>query len=122
MAAGPVLVVDDEPEMVAFLSELLEGEGYRVIGTTDGIEGLGLLLTAKPSMVVLDLHMPVVDGVHFARSIQMYGLSLPVILITGYGEAPQWARLIGATAYLQKPFHVGDLLDVIGEVYSGYSG
>lgn len=118
MAEGPILVVDDEPEMVEFLSELLASEGYKVVTAKDGHEGLGVLLMEKPSVVVLDLDMPVVDGVNFARSAGTYGVTPSIILITGYEEAPQWARLMGAKVYLKKPFEVSALLAAVGDAYA----
>ena len=117
MGRGPVLIVDDEPAMVDLVSELLEKEGYKVLSATDGMQGLGLLVMERPAVVILDLDMPVIDGVNFAKTVETYGLSPKIILMTGYPEVPQWARLVGATAYLQKPFQVSELLRVIGEVY-----
>ncbi len=118
MGQGPVLVVDDEPDMVALLSDVLESKGYRVVSATDGMKGLGVLLMERPEVVILDLDMPVVDGVNFAKSAETYGISPPIILITGYSEVPQWAKLVGAMAYLQKPFEIDELLALVGDVYS----
>ncbi|MEO5953761.1 MAG: response regulator [Chloroflexia bacterium] len=118
MAYGPVLVVDDEPETVAFLLELLEAEGYRVVTAKDGFDGLGVLLMEEPRVVVLDLDMPIVDGVNFAKTAQSYGVTPSIVMITGYDEAPQWARLMGAKAYLKKPFDIPELLAVIQEAYN----
>lgn len=118
MAHGPVLVVDDEPETVAFLMELLEAEGYRVVTAKDGFDGLGVLLMEEPRVVVLDLEMPVVDGMNFAKTAQSYGVLPSIILITGYDEAPQWARLMGAKAFLRKPFNIPELLAAIQDAYN----
>lgn len=116
MSQRPVLVVDDEPAIVAFVAEALEHEGYKVVTATDGMSGLGMLLLENPEAVVLDLDMPVVDGVSFVKSAATHGVSLPIILMTGASEVPQWARLLGATAYLQKPFEISELLAAVESV------
>ena len=116
MGQGPVLVVDDEPEFVALLSDVLEQQGYAVVSATDGIQGLGALILERPEVILLDLDMPVIDGVGFAKKAETYGVSAPIILMTGHSEVPQWARLVGATAYLRKPFEVTELLQIVGEV------
>jgi DNA-binding response OmpR family regulator len=117
MGQGPVLVVDDEPDFAALLSDVLESEGYRVLTATNGMQGLGILIMERPNVVILDLDMPVVDGVSFAKSAQTYGVSPPIILMTGYSEVPQWARLVGAIGYLQKPFEFSELIRLVSSVF-----
>jgi CheY-like chemotaxis protein len=111
-----VLVVADAPDFVALLSDVLEKQGYDVVSATNGIQGLGALILERPEVIILDLDTPVTDGVGFAKKAETYGVSAPIILLTGYPEVPQWARLVGAAAYLTKPFEVTELLQIVGEV------
>jgi CheY-like chemotaxis protein len=107
-----VLVVEDDPELRELLRVALTGDGYVVSTAANGREALRhLRSTASTCIIVLDLALPVMDGRQF-RAAQLRDRSLawiPVVLVSGDGEAAQHARQLGARSLVRKPVDV-DLL------------
>jgi len=104
-----VLVVEDDPELRELLRVALTGDGYAVSTAANGREALGCLRsTASTCIIVLDLALPVMDGRQF-RAAQLRDRSLawiPVVLVSGDGEAGQYARQLGARSLVRKPVDV----------------
>ena len=113
MPSAPILVVDDDPSIRSTISELLELEGYPVATAADGEEALQAVERARPSLVLLDMRMPVLDGWGFAREVKARGLRLPIVVMTAAQDARRWAQEIEADGYVSKPFNVTDLLDAV---------
>ena len=107
-----VLVVDDEPDIVAMLRESLEDEGFSVATATNGMEALCILERMPPSVVLLDMQMPIVDGATFARIVRSRGLNVPIIVMTAGSSASRWARVINADGFISKPFDVDSVIAV----------
>jgi CheY-like chemotaxis protein len=112
-ASAPILVVDDDPTILATVAETLDLEGYPVVTATNGVEALEAIERVLPSLVLLDMRMPVLDGWGFVRVLRERGLSLTVVVMTATADARRWANEIGAQGVLPKPF---DLDDLIAEV------
>jgi CheY-like chemotaxis protein len=114
MAGGaPVLVVDDDPSIRDFVEAALESEGYRVLSAPDGEIALGLV-EHQPCAVLLDMRMPVLDGWGFAAAYrERPGARAPIVVMTAAENAEAWAREIGATSVLAKPFRLDDLLAIV---------
>ncbi|MGH2352107.1 MAG: response regulator [Chloroflexota bacterium] len=112
----PILVVDDDPSIRNVLSEILAMEGYRVETAANGAEALRALERTRPSLVLLDMRMPVLNGWDFARALSHRGVKLPIVVMTAAQDAGRWAAEIGADAYLPKPFELLDLLDTVERV------
>lgn|SRR2546426_4715534 len=110
---GTILVVDDDPSILATISEILELEGYEVRTATNGQEALASVERELPSLVLLDMRMPVLDGWGFARGLRERGLDVKVLVMTAAENARHWAREIGANDYLAKPFELSDLLSAV---------
>jgi len=83
-----ILIVDDEPDIITFLSALLEENGYASVSAKDGTEGLELLRAEKPDLVLLDLMMPKKSGITMFQELRKDpGLTdIPVIVVTGVSE------------------------------------
>ncbi|HEX8600625.1 MAG TPA: response regulator [Chloroflexia bacterium] len=113
---GPILVIDDEPEILSTVATILEFEGYEVEQAANGAEGLDCIERNRPSLVLLDMRMPVLNGWDFARILKEKGVHLPIIVMTAAQDARQWAREVGASGYIAKPFDVDDLLTTVGEL------
>lgn len=113
MAGAPILVVDDDPSIRATVSAILELEGYPVHSVEDGAQALEAVEQERPSLVLLDMRMPVLDGWGFARAIKERGLRLPILVMTAAQDARRWALEIGADGYLAKPFDLLDLLRAV---------
>ncbi|HWC30696.1 MAG TPA: response regulator transcription factor [Dehalococcoidia bacterium] len=109
--AKTVLVVDDEPTLVATLKYNLEREGYRVVSAGDGEKAITLARTERPDLMILDLMLPAVDGLEVCRILRRE-MSLPILMLTArVGEVDKVVGLeIGADDYVTKPFSTRELL------------
>jgi CheY-like chemotaxis protein len=112
-AQRPVLVVDDDDETRAAERQLLGDNGYRVVEARDGAEALWFIQHDPPSLVVLDVHMPDVDGPSFARELRMALRHVPLVIVTAAPDPRREADRCNAEAYLAKPFNSTDLLRVV---------
>jgi len=109
--AEKVLLVDDDEKLRNLLKEYLEGYGYRVLTLVDGSAVPETIERESPDIVILDIMMPVKDGLDVLREIRMT-FAIPVIMLTAKGEASD--RIVGlelgADDYLPKPFDPRELL------------
>jgi CheY-like chemotaxis protein len=115
---GPrVILVDDDEANLLLLREVLVSEGVTVLGTaTDGEAGVRLAREVRPDAVLMDLLMPVMDGLQATRAIRAEGLPTEVVILTFYDELlSEPAAEAGAFAYLVKGCSVALMLDVIGQ-------
>jgi two-component system alkaline phosphatase synthesis response regulator PhoP len=114
MATRTILVVDDEPGIVAIARDYLDRAGFRVISAGDGVTALRLARTERPSLLVLDLMLPGMDGLDVARALREDPASraLPIIMLTARVEETD--KLIGlelgADDYITKPFSPRELV------------
>src|SRR6202035_165999 len=107
-----ILVVEDEPAMVAGLRDNFEFEGYEVITARDGVEGLQRALDETPDLVVLDVMMPRMSGLEVCKQLRAQRGSIPIIMLTARGqELDKVVGLeLGADDYVTKPFSIRELL------------
>jgi two-component system NtrC family response regulator len=107
-----ILIVDDEPNYLIVLSELLRDEGYEVFTATGGAEGFEMVRQLDLNLVITDMQMPEVDGLQLLLKIKEFNEDLPVIMITAYAEVEKAvsAMQAGAFSYLAKPFSNDELL------------
>ena len=108
----PVLVVEDDEVIRAFVIATLGAEGYPVVGTTNGAEALECVSQYTPRVIVLDLNMPIMDG----RALP--GPHAPVILCTATYRCEEVAEQLAADGCLPKPFDLDDLLAEVGRFTS----
>ncbi|MGH7322421.1 MAG: response regulator [Candidatus Rokuibacteriota bacterium] len=110
-----VLVVDDDKELRTLLRRALEGEGHRVVDHGTGTGVLGLLEAARFDAVVLDRELPGVSGLDLLPVLRRRHPDTAVILITSFGGTRIAAEALrrGAAEYLEKPFHMDDLLEAV---------
>jgi CheY-like chemotaxis protein len=108
-------VVDDDPDILEALSEILESEGFGIRQARNGLEALELVAKLQPNLILLDLMMPVMDGWEFAE--RMRGRSdwaqIPVIVLSADRNIGTKARELGALGYLAKPFELNELLTMV---------
>src|SRR2546422_453248 len=107
-----ILIVEDEPAMVAGLRDNFEYEGYEVISAHDGIAGLERALAENPDLVVLDVMMPRMSGLEVCKQLKAKRPSLPIIMLTARGqEVDKVVGLeLGADDYVTKPFSIRELM------------
>ena len=109
-ARTPILVVDDDPQTLRYVRDALAGPGYAPLVTGDPEEVPGLIRSAKPRPVLLDLMLPGADGIELMKQVPELA-DLPVIFISGYGRDETIARALeaGAADYIVKPFSPKEL-------------
>jgi len=108
-----ILVAEDEAIIRMDLIEMLQGAGYEVVAAaTNGQEAIELAVEHKPDLAILDVKMPVLDGISAAAKIIEIA---PVLMLTAFSqkELVERARDAGVMAYVVKPFTIGDLLPAI---------
>ncbi len=121
---GPVrvLIAEDEALIRLDLREMLEEEGFAVVGeVADGASAVRLARELLPDLVILDVKMPVMDGIEAAEEISRERLSA-ILILTAFSqrELVERARRAGELAYLVKPFQKHDLLPAIGIAISRF--
>lgn len=117
-----VIIADDESIIRLDLKKMLEAMGHEVIGeAADGQKATELVRALKPDVVLLDIKMPVMDGLDAAKLIAEEKLA-PVVLLTAYSQKDliERAKDAGVFAYLIKPFKESDLLPAIEIAISRY--
>jgi DNA-binding response OmpR family regulator len=112
MAEEKVLIVDDSIELTNLLENILPYGGYQAISATTGEEGLRLVLELGPDLILVDLELPDITGLRFLEMLNQQGLTIPTIMMTGYGSEGVAARALrlGASGYLIKPFTTEEVL------------
>ena len=112
MSEGPILVVDDEASIVTYVRLGLELEGFEVVTATTGNEAMEALASLTPSLVVLDVMLPDIDGLTICKRVRERGSDIPILMLTALSESEDVVRGLdsGADAYLPKPFKLQELL------------
>jgi DNA-binding response OmpR family regulator len=107
-----ILIVEDEPNMVAGLRDNFEFEGYEVLTAYDGEDGLKRALAESPDLLILDVMMPKLSGLEVCKQLKAKRPSIPIIMLTARGqEVDKVVGLeLGADDYVTKPFSIRELL------------
>ncbi|HKR84552.1 MAG TPA: response regulator transcription factor [Terriglobales bacterium] len=107
-----ILIVEDEPNMVAGLRDNFEFEGYEVLTAYDGEQGLQRAMAESPDLVVLDVMMPKMSGLEVCKQLRAKRPSIPIIMLTARGqEVDKVVGLeLGADDYVTKPFSIRELI------------
>ena len=100
-----VLVVDDEPQAVELLEEFLPAKGYAVVGASGGEEALRRLKEERPHLMLLDIRMPVMDGLEVLRRAREIDREVGIVMVTAVNEESigREALRMGAYDYITKP-------------------
>jgi two-component system response regulator GlrR len=116
-ARARVLVVDDDPDLLALMSMRLGAAGYEVLAAASGAEALGLFHTRKPRVVITDLRMDEMDGHALFERLHESAPGVPVIMLTAHGTIPDAvaATQRGVFSFLTKPFDGRQLLALVAE-------
>jgi CheY-like chemotaxis protein len=112
-AGARVLVVDDDPSILDTVTSILTSEGFQVMAANGGQQALGLLSSWHPTLVLLDMRMPIMDGWAVAAAMRDAGSKVPIVVMTAAESAKKWADEIGAAGHLAKPFLLDELIDCV---------
>jgi DNA-binding response OmpR family regulator len=107
-----ILVVEDEPRILAFVTRRLEAEGFLVDPAADGVAALEAVAVSRPDLVVLDLLLPRIDGLSVLQQLAQEHPTLPVVILSARTDLPTKLRgfELGAWDYLGKPFSLDELV------------
>ncbi len=113
-----VLVVDDEAIVLKSCRAVLEADGCEVLTAGSVAEALPLIHAQAPMLLLVDVKMPVQDGMYLMRRLKEMGIDLPVVVMSGYSTAEtiHEAKRLGAVTFISKPFTPDELSVTVGSV------
>lgn len=113
--AHRILVVDDQPSVRRLLTELFRTDGMDVVTAPDGAQAIEVARASRPSLAVVDMRMPVLDGVGAIVGLKELHPDLPILLMTAVGDTERVAEAIrlGAFQAITKPFDVFKLRELV---------
>jgi DNA-binding response OmpR family regulator len=111
-----ILVVDDEENIRELYRDELAEEGYRVELAENGIQALAKFESFRPDLVLLDVMMPGMDGIEVLRRIREKNPSIPVLLLTAFGEFKQDFNTWASDAYIVKSADVSELKQTVRQL------
>lgn len=111
-----ILVVEDDTDYAFLLATLLRHEGYAAVIAQDGVQALRRIFTELPDLMVLDLHLPLLDGCDVLEELRAHYPETPVIVVSGMPDAKTRAMAAGATAVLTKPLDINDFLGTVATI------
>ncbi len=115
-ARQPILVVEDNPDLLEVLGMLLDFEQYHVALTADGQEAIDWLTHERPALMILDWRLPKVGGDRvIAETRERYGRQVPILVLSAVADSEE-ALQAGADAYLRKPYVIEQLVDAIARL------
>ena len=113
----PILVVDDDEVLCQVMAEGLRHAGYNTRTAANGMDALFALEAQEPSVLILDLRMPLVDGWELAEELKMWDMKVPIVVVSGATlDVAATAEQMGAVDFLMKPFDLRDLIDKVDRV------
>ena len=120
-----ILCVEDEPQMIDLIKLILETKGYEVLGAEGGQQGLDLMRSEKPDLILLDLMMPEMDGGdvfhHMKEEVELR--DIPVIVVTAKAapiDKVLWINVAKVDDYVTKPFGPRELVESVEKVLAKY--
>lgn len=118
MSPKTILVVEDESHAAEVLAFVLEREGYRVLDAVNGRDGLNKLKLSPVDLIILDIAMPIMNGVEMASALRCDSLlrSVPVVITSALPESAVHGMTDCYRAFLRKPFPLGSLLSLVGSI------
>jgi CheY-like chemotaxis protein len=126
-----ILVIDDEPDVIVYLTQLLEDNGYAVSSAADAEEGTGKVAAARPDLITLDISMPEKSGVRFYREMRSDEelKKIPIVIVTGVsstqdgGTGTDFKRFLSTRkelsppdGFIMKPIDQGEFLDTVAKL------
>lgn len=114
---GKILIVDDSPSEVANLRSILTDAGWQSVTASNGAEAVAKASSEKPSLILMDIIMPDMDGYEACRTLQQDPATknIPVVFVSSKNQKADqmWAKMQGAKALIGKPYNAGEILDTL---------
>jgi DNA-binding NarL/FixJ family response regulator len=117
-----LLIADDDEGVREELGSYLESEGFEIVGSvSDGLQAFEQAAWLRPDVVLMDLHMPNMDGISATNIIKSHSPEIPVVILTAFSERDnRWAsQLAGAASFLDKSTPMTDLVEVLRSAVRG---
>lgn len=121
LAKRRVIIADDEESNRVLMNIVLEQDGWEVSQAEDGQETLEKVLEWRPSVLILDYHMPKLTGAEVYQQLQLHGIKISVVLVSSCIHLEEVARRLGIVYYLYKPFDIADFKKKINLAYANLS-
>jgi DNA-binding response OmpR family regulator len=114
-----ILIIEDEPDIIRGLRDALEFEGFDVLSSGDGREGIRLAREKAPDCIILDLMLPGANGYAVCEEVRTFNAVVPIIMLTARSQESDKIRglEVGADDYVTKPFSIGELLARIKAIF-----
>ncbi len=113
-ALPPILIVDDDEALCELMAESLRHAGYNVRTAENGMDALFAMEAQQPSVMILDLRMPLLDGWELSEELRTWDVDVPVIVVSGAStDVAATAQQMGAVDFLKKPFDLNELVDKV---------
>jgi len=116
---GKILIADDQLGVRSLLVEIFQDDQHDVKTAENGEEALQLFIDFKPELILLDMKMPVMNGLEALRHIRALDSQVAVIMMTAYGdiETMEAAKNLGILYYIGKPFDLFELREKVREIF-----
>ncbi len=110
-----ILIVDDDTSMLQLLKRHLSNAGYEVLTAEDGVAAGRHVLKARPDLIIADVGMPYMDGYELVAALKADSATrdIPVVFLTSREDVADYAKQLGAVAYLHKPVLADRLLEIV---------
>lgn len=115
MPGKRILLVDDEEELLKGMRVRLASWGFDVLTATNGKEAISLVKKKTPDAIILDIMMPVMDGIETLRRIRRFDKQLPVLMLTAYGDEEKFAKTknLGISSFIHKGSKFADASELV---------
>jgi DNA-binding NtrC family response regulator len=119
-----ILLIDDDELVLVMMRNALEDEGYQVLSTADGPQGIAIYKDQRPDLVLLDIGLPTVSGLEVLKEIRSFDSKARVIVVSGYGapDSVSSAVRFGAWDFVEKSIPLDELLRKIRNALSVVRG
>jgi len=112
-----ILIIEDNEQNLYLISFILEKYGYEVFAARDGQEGIDMATSVKPDLILLDIHLPVMDGYAVARQLRTNAqfAQIPIIAVTSYAMTGDREKTLeaGCNGYIEKPINPDTFLQQV---------
>ena len=116
-----ILIVEDDPKNLKLVRDLLQASGYEAIEATDGSQGVEMARTKKPDLILMDIQMPVMDGLDATKILKKDEATkgIPIIALTAYAMKgdEEKMREAGCDGYIPKPIDIKAFLKKVGQYF-----